>query len=171
MPAPKGNQFWKIRTKHGRDVIFDTPQLMLEAAYEYFEWCDKHPWVKHEALKSGERIGKTVKVPTSRPYTLSGLCLYIGTNSHYFEHFKMSLRGQHEDFSSVIKHIEEVIRTQKFEGASVGAFNANIIARDLGLVDKKDIVSDGESINKGFYEFVKEIRSKKVESNGGGDTA
>jgi hypothetical protein len=29
--------------------------------------------------------------------------------------------------------------TQKFSGAAVGIFNANIISRDLGLIDKKQI--------------------------------
>ena len=32
-----------------------------------------------------------------------------------------------------------VIRTQKFEGASAGLLNANIIARDLGLSDKTEL--------------------------------
>lgn len=35
--------------------------------------------------------------------------------------------------------VETTIYTQKFEGAAVGAFNSNIIARDLGLADKKEI--------------------------------
>jgi hypothetical protein len=28
---------------------------------------------------------------------------------------------------------------QKFEGAAVGAFNSNIIARDLGLIDRTEL--------------------------------
>ena len=36
---------------------------------------------------------------------------------------------------------------QKFEGATTGKFNANIIARDLGLVDKQKLtVSDDSKI-------------------------
>ena len=42
--APKGNQFWKLRSKHGRDKLFATPDLLWEAACEYFAYCDKHPW-------------------------------------------------------------------------------------------------------------------------------
>jgi hypothetical protein len=34
--------------------------------------------------------------------------------------------------------VEEIIRTQKFEGASADLLNPNIIARDLGLADKQD---------------------------------
>ncbi|GAG38531.1 unnamed protein product, partial [marine sediment metagenome] len=36
---------------------------------------------------------------------------------------------------------------QKFEGASAGLLNANIIARDLGLRDGKDLTTGGEQIN------------------------
>ena len=52
MAAPKGNQFWKLRSKHGRDKLFATPDLLWQAACEYFEWCDKHPWYKSEAIKN-----------------------------------------------------------------------------------------------------------------------
>ena len=30
MAAPKNNSFWKMRSKHGRDKIFKTPEIMLE---------------------------------------------------------------------------------------------------------------------------------------------
>ena len=33
--------------------------------------------------------------------------------------------------------IDSIIRTQKFEGAAADLFNANIISRDLGLVDRQ----------------------------------
>ena len=52
-----------------------------------------------------------------------------------------------EDFSAVISMVEEIIETQQFEGAAVGAFNANIIARKLGLADKQDITSNGETVH------------------------
>ena len=41
-----------------------------------------------------------------------------------------------KDFSLIVTHIEETIYRQKFEGAACGFYNANIIARDLGLQDK-----------------------------------
>lgn len=44
---------------------------------------------------------------------------------------------------------------QKFEGASVGAFNANIIARDLGLIDKKEVEHAGNINSTTRVEIVK----------------
>ncbi len=134
MAAPRGNKFWKLRSKHGRDKLFASPKLMWEAACEYFTWCDNHPWKKNEVVKGGTLAGKIVKIPTQRPYSLTGLCIYLGCNSAYFRQFK--LRCKDDDFATVITQIEEVIETQQFEGALVNAFNANIVSRKLGLVEK-----------------------------------
>jgi len=151
MPAPKGNKFWQLRSKHGRDKLFASAGLLWAAACEYFQWCDKHPWLKSEQVKvpakavKDEETGKyifppaIVELPTARPYTLHGLCNYLDCNTGYFRTFKRQLKDTDKDFSAVITRIEETIYQQKFEGAAVGAFNANIIARDLGLVDRKAV--------------------------------
>jgi hypothetical protein len=145
MGAPKGNQFWKLRSSHGRDKLFETPQLLKEAAAEYFNWVDSHPWYKVEAIKSGDSAGKLIKIPTARPYTISGFLLYIGASDSYWRQFKADcIAGKHDkDFLTIMDETETAIYTQKFEGATVGAFNANIIARDLGLSDKSDVNHSG----------------------------
>lgn len=133
MAAPKGNEFWKLRSKHGRDKIFETPEIMLEACYEYFEHQSKQVWNKIDY--KGKDVEK-VEIPTPSPFSLTGLCIFLGVNTVYFNQFEKDCS---KDFSKVIKHVREVIYTQKLEGASVGAYNANIIARELGLADKKDL--------------------------------
>src|SRR6188474_3778600 len=98
MAAPLGNQFWKIRSKHGRDKLFATPELLQEAAYEYFEWCDANPWVKKDWVgKDADKVDRELH----RPYTISGLCLYLGCNSDYLSHFKKALPPGEEDFHRV----------------------------------------------------------------------
>lgn len=136
MGAPLGNQFWKLRSKHGRDKLFATPELLWDAACEYFQWCDKNPWIR---IDFKGKDADQVEIPTSRPYTLTGLCLYLGCNQAYFRTFKCQLPKDEIDFNTIITRIEEVIETQQFEGAIVGAYNANIIARKLGLSDKAEI--------------------------------
>lgn len=128
-----GNQFWKLRSKHGRDKIFATPEIMLEACNEYFEHQSNQVWNKVDYR--GKDANK-VLIPTSSPFTLTGLCIFLGVNTVYFTQFEKDCT---KDFSKVITHIREVIFTQKFEGAAIGAYNANIIARDLGLIDKKEL--------------------------------
>lgn len=44
MAASKNNQFWKLRSKHGRDTLFSSPEFLWSAACEYFDWCDENPW-------------------------------------------------------------------------------------------------------------------------------
>ncbi|WP_290688531.1 terminase small subunit [Haematobacter sp. UBA3484] len=43
------------------------------------------------------------------------------------------------DLSEVITRVEQIIRTQKFEGAAADLLNPNIIARELGLADKTEM--------------------------------
>jgi len=156
MAAPKGNQFWKLRSEHGREKLFATPELLWEAACQYFNWVDAHPWFKIEQMKNpvvetnretGEKkITAIAKIPTARPYTLSGLCLYLDASESYWRNFRKN-ETLSEDFLTIITRIESIVETQQFEGASVGAFNANIIARKLGLTEKQEMTGkDGGPI-------------------------
>ena len=143
MAAPEGNQFWKLRSKHGRDKLFASPELLWDAACEYFEWCSDNPWVKEKTVVSEKGI-ISESTPIERPFSRSGLFLYIGCSENWLSEFK---KAASLDFLGVIEQIEKVIDTQQFEGATVGTFNSNIIARTLGLKDRSDITSDNEKIN------------------------
>lgn len=155
MSATKGNQFWKLRAKHGRDKIFTTPEILWECATDYFQWVDDNPFYISEAkvVSSGKGEGsevQIVEIPKKIPYTMQGLCIYLGVNTKYFNDFTDMLSKNeslfnekdnqlNKDFSEIITRIKEVIYNQKFSGASANIFNANIIAKDLGLIDKKEI--------------------------------
>jgi hypothetical protein len=149
MAAPKGNQFWKLRSKHGRDKLFASPELMWEAACEYFQWCEENPLYEMRGFAYQGVVTKE-QFPKMRAMTLSQLCFYLNCNESYFRIFKAQLPEGEEGFNTVIKEIETIIYNQKFQGASADLLNANIIARDLGLSDRSDITSDGEKINITF---------------------
>ena len=142
MGAPKGNQFWKIRSKHGRDKLFKTPQLLLEAATEYFQWCDDNPFEEEDFIKGGPDAGSKVRLNRIRPYTQQGFALYCGASTAWIHNFRAALKSKDDkeskEFLYILTRIEEVIYNQKYSGAASGFFNHNIIARDLGLVDKKE---------------------------------
>lgn len=154
MAAPEGNQFWKLRSKHGRDKIFETPEIMLEACYEYFEYQSKQTWNKIDYR--GKDV-QEVLIPTSSPFTLTGLCIFLGVNTVYFTQFEKTCS---KDFSKVITHVRDVIYKQKFEGATVGTYNANIIARDLGLVDKKELEIDSKMTPEERAKRIAELKEK-----------
>lgn len=138
MAAPKGNQFWKLRSKHGRDKIFSSPDILWEEACNYFEWCDANPIMEDniEVVKVngvGDEI-KRVPLAKMRAYTWEGLEIYLDVSS--LREYKTN--ESYKDFFTVITRIEKIIYTQKFTGAAAGLLSQNIIARDLGLADKKE---------------------------------
>ncbi|MDD5433986.1 MAG: DNA-packaging protein [Nitrospira sp.] len=137
MAAPKGNQFWRLRSKHGRDKLFTTPELLWEAACEYFQWCEDNPLYEIKGFAYQGVVNKET-FPKMRAMTLSGLCFYLNCNEAYFRQFKKALPDDEEGFSTIIKEIEVIIYNQKFQGAAADLLNANIIARDLGLSEKTE---------------------------------
>jgi hypothetical protein len=130
MGAPKGNEFWKLRSKHGRDKIFTSPEILWEAATEYFEATAARTWdTKDWVGKDANEVTRKV----SPPFLLISLCIFLDIDMETWRLYR-----QRKEFIGVITRIENIIFTQKFEGASVGIYNNNIIARELGLVDKKE---------------------------------
>jgi hypothetical protein len=131
MPALKGNKYYMNRGKNGREKKISSPEKLLQKACEYFEYCDKHPWKKNEAIKSGDKVGKIIKIPIQCPYTIEGLCVHTGISKRTFERYEAC-----EDYCAVTTHVREIIEANQLEGAIVGVYNANIIARKLGLTEK-----------------------------------
>jgi len=148
-PAPKENQFWKLRSRHGRDKLFGTPELLWEAACEYFEWCEQHPLYETKGFAFQGIVTKET-FPKMRAMTLSQLCFYLNCNDAYFRQFKDAIKDSTKkldiDFSTIIHEIESIIYNQKFQGASADLLNANIIARDLGLAEKSETEYKGKIV-------------------------
>lgn len=180
MSAPKGNQFWMLRSKHGRDKLFTTPDLLWNAACEYFQWCDENPWTNRKLIQKvspmKSKVGKKTQIvnkeetqkeatPMTRPYSLTGFCIYVGASTNWFREFTEGCNSSADkDFLEVIARVKETIETQQFEGACVGAFNANIIARKLGLADKQEVdhTSKGQAFQGfGFLPYTPEVENVK----------
>lgn len=139
MAATKNNQWWKLRSKHGRDKTFESPDRLWESCVEYFEKTDERKWYKTE-FKTESGILKECLIPTQTPYTLTGLCIFLDIDENTWQRYRKD--ESYKDFWAVVKQVDNIIYTQKFEGATVGVFNANIIARDLGLSEKQDLTVD-----------------------------
>jgi hypothetical protein len=154
----EGNSFWKSRSKHGRDKLFATPEELLQAACDYFDYCDSNPWKTVKKVESTQ-YNTIEEKPTQKPYSLGGFRHYVGASESWLREFKKTCSS---DFLRVIEEIENYIATQQWEGATVGAFNANIIARTLGLSDKSDITTKGESLNSITAEQARE-KAKKLD--------
>ncbi|WP_159585929.1 DNA-packaging protein [Chelativorans xinjiangense] len=132
MAAPKGNQFWKARSSHGRNPIFAAPEDLWTACVEYFEWVEENPlW--EDKLVSYQGVTTHEPVCKMRAMTIGGLCIFLDISRRTWDEY----RGR-EDYLPVVTRAEEIIRDQKFSGAAADLLNANIIARDLGLAEKQE---------------------------------
>lgn len=137
LPAPKGNRFWEARSSHGRKPLFEKPDDLWAACVEYFEWVEDNPLETSELVKfQGE--AKLATLPKMRAMTIEGLCIFLDVARKTWDNYR-----DREDFLPVVTRVEEVIYAQKFAGAAADLLNPNIIARDLGLSDKKDVSVSG----------------------------
>lgn len=143
-----GNQFWKARAKHGRDKIFSTPECLWAACVEYFQWVEDNPLLEQKIFHANGQITKDT-VSKMRAMTLTGLRLFLDIDHKTWLNYK-----ELEDFFPVITRAEEIIYEQKFTGAAADLLNPNIIARDLGLADKKDLQSTDGSLTPTRIELV-----------------
>lgn len=144
-----GQQLWQIveqrlKSNGGRPRTFETPEAMFEAALAYFKWADANPLVEEKAFQF-QGVPVMADINKMRPYTLKAFMLHAGSSYQSWSDYRARA-----EFSEVVNMIDDTIRTQKFDGAVAGLMNPNIIARDLGLVDKQDLTSsDGSMTPKG----------------------
>lgn len=161
MAAPEGNQFWKQRSTHGRDLIFKAPELLWEACKEYFETTDQRKWVREDWVgKDAIRVERK----TDAPYTLTGLYVFLDIDRKTWDNYR-----QREDFFPIITRVENIMFTQKLEGAAVGAFNPSIIARDLQLKDTSEVnVTDNRKAAANLFPTEEEFEqaSKSTPTDG-----
>lgn len=132
MAAPAGNEFWKQRSTHGRKPIFASPDDLEAACIEYFEWVEANPLYSAEAF-AYQGVVTIEPIAKMRAMTISGLCIFLDISQQAWGEYRTR-----EGFGEVTTRADEIIRTQKFEGASAGLLNPSIIARDLGLSDKSE---------------------------------
>jgi hypothetical protein len=147
-----GNQWWKIRSSHGRNPKFDNPDQLWDACMEYFQWCEENPLEEEKVFHTNGVITKAT-VHKLRAMTLKGLFRFIDISKDTWNNYRNNTKQGKEknklddiDFTQVCEKIEAIIYDQKYTGAAADLLNSNIIARDLGLSEKVDHTSKGEKI-------------------------
>lgn len=151
-----GNRFWERRSSHGRNPIFDSPEKLWDAACQYFDWVENNPLYE---MRGFAFQGVVTQEPFAkmRAMTITGMLIFIDISTQSWSNY-----CDNPDFLEVTTRITEIIRTQKFEGASAELLNANIIARDLGLTDsvKQTLQNpDGTGINQSREESLAELKA------------
>lgn len=138
MAAPKGNTYWQ-RVKNwkiGADVKY-TPEALWNIAVEYFQCYADNPLKEEKVFGTGARM----EVNKMRAMTITSFCVFAQISRSTFDDY-----SKNEAYSHITARIRDIIYTQKLEGAAAGLLETNIIARELGLVDKKDLTTNGKDL-------------------------
>lgn len=136
----------KLKKRLGRPPKF-TPESLWAKFVEFYEKQAKDPINLVSAAKAGDHFGELVEVPTSRPLTIEGFTIHADidiTTWHEYANGNVGTVEQKRKFTGVCSKIRSFVHEVNFAGASVGTFNHAIIARYLGLADKKELTgADG----------------------------
>lgn len=116
-----GNQLYKCAAYTGRPKLFATPDALLNAACDYFDWVEHNPVIA-QVFRGGEYY----PVRKMRAMSLQGLSVHAGVCN-------LRRYNKHPDFAHVIDYIKTFIFAHNFAGVAAGLLKPNIIARSLGL--------------------------------------
>lgn len=110
-----------------------TPAELMQRGVDYLEFMRDRHWNKVEVLKGGEMAGTFYDVPTSCPLDIKSFFLFAGFGARRWQKYR-----ENEAYEDVCDWIEDCIELQNYEGAAVGVFNANLVARRHKIADKHD---------------------------------
>lgn len=140
---------------HGGREIHSPEELWL-FALQYFNWVVENPLYESQVAKFPLRV-EVFTVPRMRAMSLDAFLVISGLAKEQYE----EVRAQ-ERYRRVCFTIETIIYTHKFDGAAAGLLKEQLIARDLGLVEKVDHTSSDRSMSPGQVdpELVKNLTDK-----------
>lgn len=150
MGAPKGNTYYLDNKNFFKPKKYSVNQLKKKFI-EYVEHNKTHTMSKVESIKSGDKAGETFDVKLKVPLTIKGFTSFIGITHQTFLNYESE--DSYKAYFEVIKLIREFIENEQLQGASLGLYNSNIIARLQGLKEQTDVTSGGNEIKSQVVEF------------------
>lgn len=136
----------------------ETPEILWDLFLDFKVWLKNNPMQRNEF---NSKMGSIVSIPLERPLTWSRFDCYVNDLGIItdLEDYRLNTDGRYSDFKGVITRINKEMYSDKFEGASAGIYNANIIAKDLGLVEKTQ--AENTNINHNI-ELTPEEREARI---------
>ena len=118
--------------------LIESPEQLWDFFVDYVEHEKESPMYKTEyAGKDG--IEKST--PLQVPITFEGFECYLADRNiiNDLGDYSSNKDDRYSDYATIITRIRKNCFVQNFKGASVGLFNANLIAKKLGLIDKSSV--------------------------------
>lgn len=126
----------------GRPVAFETPEEFERKCNDYIQWVKDNP-VQKTITAAFQGVISHEKVPHTRGMTQFGLAAHLGIGLSTLKDY-----GQKDGFSAIFNKIMTFIKAWNADLALTGEINQALVARLDGHVEKQDITTNGESINK-----------------------
>jgi hypothetical protein len=127
-------RIWKLVPYPGRPVAY-TPEALWCKFHEYMDFNKTQTWKKDDFIKSGPDAGKIVSLDIPNPPSIKSFCIFATISEDTFRNYsKMS-----GEYLAVWHVIRDIIQEIQISGAATNTFNAAIVARWAGLVDKKEL--------------------------------
>jgi hypothetical protein len=130
----------------GRPKNIKTPEILWKLFEDYVKHEADNPMFKVEYVGKEGRVEKT---PLETPITFMGFECWLQDNDYasHLSKYVANSDGGYSEFVTIITRIQNNCFVHNFKGASVGIFNANIIARKLGLTEKQEVAQTVHTIN------------------------
>ena len=121
----------------------ETPQELWDLFCDYVKYEQNTPMFKTEYVG---REGERVRTPLETPITFEGFECYLWDKDivQHLGHYCDVKNESYKDYLPIVTRIKQNCFVHNFKGASVGLFNANIIARKLNLVEKTNNENTGD---------------------------
>jgi len=114
----------EIKSKH--PMIYNSPEALQEAIDNYFDWVDNENIKRKDA---GDRL---------KPYTLSGLCIYLGLSKDTWWEY-----GKRPEMAETVKEAKHKVENYVEEGLLNSALNTIgavfNLKNNFGWADKQEV--------------------------------
>ena len=156
MAAPKGNRYGVDSGNFFKPKAY-TPEEWGHVFLDYLKDRQDKEWQKKEPIKSGDRAGDIIDIPHCLPLTIRSFCVFANVIPDTFRNYEKA--EGYEEYFLITTRMRNVIEADQIDGATVGAYNPNIIARLIGLKDRSDVTSNDTEIDNNVT--VEIVRKKK----------
>jgi hypothetical protein len=122
-----------------------TPEALCDKFNEYFEYMKTQTWQKTDAIKSGDMAGETIYIPINTPLSRKSFCIFANISEDTLRNYA-SNKESYTEYFEVTTRALDIIDNNQIEGAIVGVYNANIVARINGIKEQVDNTTNGKDL-------------------------
>lgn len=131
----------------GRPQEFESPQDFWNRSVEYINNVLNTPLYKSEQIKMPgkewqddegniHKPERVLNLPVAQAMTWEDLAVHLKVTSRTLRNYQTD--EKHKEFFPIFSHVDDIMYAHNFKYSAAGLMNANLIARKLGLTDKKD---------------------------------